>query len=100
MCQHPEPSSGLLESVRRRLVELNAGYLETPLMGADIDRYVVPPALGDQAARVVVDEARLTAASALLGATLLLLHPGGLARAEHGQRAGEERADHGGSLLC
>ncbi|MFL5863491.1 MAG: ROK family protein [Solirubrobacteraceae bacterium] len=41
--------AGLLESVRRRLVELNAGYLETPLMGADIDRYVVPPALGDQA---------------------------------------------------
>ncbi|MFL5860416.1 MAG: ROK family protein [Solirubrobacteraceae bacterium] len=40
---------GLLEVVRARLVELNAGYLETPLMGADIDRYVVAPALGDRA---------------------------------------------------
>lgn len=40
---------GLLAAVRARLVELNAGYLETPMLGDEIDRYVVAPALGDRA---------------------------------------------------
>jgi fructokinase len=40
---------GLLAAVRARLVELNAGYLETPMIGAEVDRYVVAPALGDRA---------------------------------------------------
>ncbi len=40
---------GLLASVRARLVALNAGYLETPMMGDDVARYVVAPALGDRA---------------------------------------------------
>ena len=40
---------GLLEAVRRRLVELNAGYLETPMMGEAVDRYLVAPALGERA---------------------------------------------------
>ena len=40
---------GLLDAVRAHLVRLNAGYLETPLMGAEIDGYVVAPALGDRA---------------------------------------------------
>ena len=40
---------GLLDGVRVRLRELLAGYLESPLLGAEIDRYVVAPALGDQA---------------------------------------------------
>jgi fructokinase len=40
---------GLLDAVRARLVELNAGYLETPMMGDAIDRYVVAPALGERA---------------------------------------------------
>jgi fructokinase len=39
----------LLPLVRRRLCELNAGYLETPLLGERIDEYVVAPALGDRA---------------------------------------------------
>jgi fructokinase len=39
----------LLEMVRRRLPELVAGYLETPLLGEDIDSYLVSPALGDRA---------------------------------------------------
>jgi len=41
--------AGLLDAVRAHLVQLNAGYLQTPLMGVDIDRYVVAPALGDRA---------------------------------------------------
>ncbi|MGZ4176049.1 MAG: ROK family protein [Solirubrobacteraceae bacterium] len=41
--------AGLLDSVRSRLVDLNAGYLETPMMGAAVDRYVVAPALGERA---------------------------------------------------
>jgi fructokinase len=41
--------SGLMELVRRRLRELIAGYLDTRLLDADIDQYVVPPALGDDA---------------------------------------------------
>jgi fructokinase len=40
---------GVLAAARARLIELNAGYLETPLLGAEIDRYVVAPALGDRA---------------------------------------------------
>jgi fructokinase len=40
---------GLLAAVRTRLIELNAGYLETPMIGDEIDHYVVAPALGDQA---------------------------------------------------
>jgi fructokinase len=39
----------LLDAVRTRLVELNAGYLDTPMMGEEIDRYVVGPALGERA---------------------------------------------------
>jgi fructokinase len=39
----------LLDGVRARLVELNAGYLDTPMMGDEIDRYVVGPALGERA---------------------------------------------------
>jgi fructokinase len=41
--------SGLMDEVRAHLVRLNAGYLDTPLMGDEIDRYVVAPALGDRA---------------------------------------------------
>jgi fructokinase len=40
---------GLLDAVRARLVELNGGYLETPMMGEAIDRYVVAAALGERA---------------------------------------------------
>jgi fructokinase len=40
---------GLIAAVRARLVELNAGYLETPLLREDVGRYVVSPALGDRA---------------------------------------------------
>jgi fructokinase len=39
----------LLPLVRRRLCELNAGYLDTPLLAERIDEYVVTPALGDRA---------------------------------------------------
>jgi fructokinase len=41
--------SGLLAAVRARLVALNAGYLESPMIGEEVDRYVVAPALGDEA---------------------------------------------------
>jgi fructokinase len=41
--------AGLLERVRRRFVALNAGYLDGPLLGAQIDRYLVAPTLGDSA---------------------------------------------------
>jgi fructokinase len=41
--------SGLLSAVRARLVALNAGYLESPMIGEEVDRYVVAPALGDEA---------------------------------------------------
>jgi fructokinase len=41
--------SGVRAAVRARLVDLNAGYLQTPLLGAEVDRYVVAPALGDRA---------------------------------------------------
>jgi fructokinase len=39
----------LLPMVRDRLRELVGGYLDTPLLGHDIDRYLVPPALGGNA---------------------------------------------------
>ena len=39
----------LLPMIRHRLRELVAGYLDHPLLGADIDDYVVAPALGDDA---------------------------------------------------
>ena len=40
---------GLLPDVRRRLRELVGGYLDTPLLGDDVDDYVVAPELGDRA---------------------------------------------------
>jgi fructokinase len=40
---------GLLDLVRARLRGLVAGYLETPLLGDEIDTYLVAPALGDRA---------------------------------------------------
>jgi fructokinase len=43
--EHPP----MIELTRRRVTELLAGYLETPLLGSDINSYVVPPALGDDA---------------------------------------------------
>jgi fructokinase len=39
----------LLQMVRGRLRELLAGYLDTPLLGEDIDAYLVAPGLGDRA---------------------------------------------------
>lgn len=39
----------LLAMVRTRLRELVGGYLETPLLGEDIDHYLVAPGLGDDA---------------------------------------------------
>lgn len=41
--------AGLLDAVRGRLRALTGGYLDTPLLGEDIDAYLVPPALGDHA---------------------------------------------------
>ncbi len=41
--------AGLLDRVRAWLPELVAGYLQTPLLGAQIDRYLVAPELGDDA---------------------------------------------------
>jgi fructokinase len=40
---------GLLAAVRNRMMELNAGYLESAMLGDRIDEYVVAPALGDRA---------------------------------------------------
>lgn len=40
---------GLLAMVRERLRGLVAGYLDTPLLAGEIDRYLVTPALGDRA---------------------------------------------------
>jgi fructokinase len=40
---------GLLSMVRVRVRELVAGYLDTPMLGAEIDRYLVAPVLGDEA---------------------------------------------------
>jgi fructokinase len=41
--------AGLLPAVRERLRALNAGYLDTPLLGDCIDEYLVAPQLGDRA---------------------------------------------------
>jgi fructokinase len=41
--------TGLRAAVRTRLRELNAGYLETPMLDARIDEYLVSPELGDRA---------------------------------------------------
>jgi len=40
---------GLLPAIRGRLRDLVAGYLDTPLLAGEIDRYLVAPALGDRA---------------------------------------------------
>jgi fructokinase len=40
---------GLLENVRARLRGLLGGYLDAPLLGDEIDAFLVPPALGDRA---------------------------------------------------
>ena len=42
-----EPS--LLPRVRRRVVELAAGYFDVAELADGIDEYIVPPALGDRA---------------------------------------------------
>jgi fructokinase len=39
----------LYGAVRQKLAGLLGGYLRTPMLGADVDSYVVPPALGDRA---------------------------------------------------
>jgi fructokinase len=41
--------AALLPSVRRRLRELVNGYLDTTMLGEEIDRYLVAPELGDRA---------------------------------------------------
>jgi fructokinase len=41
--------AALLPLVRARLRELNAGYLDTPMLDSRVDDYLVPPALGDRA---------------------------------------------------
>jgi fructokinase len=41
--------AGLLGRVGERVRELNAGYLDHPLLGERIDEYLVAPALGDRA---------------------------------------------------
>jgi fructokinase len=43
--QQPE----LLSRVRRRVVELLAGYVRAPAIVQEIERYIVPPALGGRA---------------------------------------------------
>ena len=40
---------GLIPRIRARLLELLAGYVQHPAIVDDIDNFVVPPALGDQA---------------------------------------------------
>jgi len=40
---------GLLDAVRRRLRELMAGYLPTPLLGEEIESYLLAPQLDDRA---------------------------------------------------
>jgi len=41
--------SALLPHVRSRVQALASGYFDTPELGAAIDEYIVPPALGDRA---------------------------------------------------
>lgn len=40
---------GLLEMIRARLRVLDGGYLDTPMLGREIDSYLVAPQLGDDA---------------------------------------------------
>jgi len=40
---------GLLEMIRDRLRVLDGGYLDTPMLGREIDSYLVAPQLGDDA---------------------------------------------------
>jgi fructokinase len=40
---------GLVSRIRLRLLELLNGYVQHPAIIDDIDNYVVPPGLGDQA---------------------------------------------------
>ncbi len=42
-------SPGVIPRIRERLLELLAGYVQHPAITEDIDSYVVPPGLGDQA---------------------------------------------------
>jgi fructokinase len=56
--KHP----GLLGLVRRRVQELLAGYIDAPDVGAAIEGFVVPPALGDRAGVLgAIELARLAA---------------------------------------
>ena len=41
--------AGLFVQIRTGLADLLNGYVRSPWLGADIDRYVVPPGLGDRA---------------------------------------------------
>jgi fructokinase len=53
--------ASLLPLVRRRVVELAAGYFDAPELGEAIDEYVVSPALGDRAGVLgALELARLT----------------------------------------
>jgi fructokinase len=40
---------GLLADVRERLAQLNAGYLDSPMLGDRVNEYLVAPELGDRA---------------------------------------------------
>jgi fructokinase len=40
---------GLLSRTARRLSELVGGYLQTPLLGEEVERYLIAPELGDRA---------------------------------------------------
>lgn len=40
--------AGIHEAVRREVRRLNNGYVQSPWVEADIDRYIVPPALGSR----------------------------------------------------
>ena len=42
--QHP----GLLEAVRRKVVQQLNGYVQSPLVLENIDEYIVPPSLGNR----------------------------------------------------
>jgi len=42
-------SPGVIPQIRKRLLELLAGYVQHPAITEDINSYVVPPGLGDQA---------------------------------------------------
>ena len=40
--------TGVIENVRREVVQLLNGYLQTDRITRDIDHFIVPPALGNQ----------------------------------------------------